>query len=447
MSALYPSRLLFLAVLTALPGAGALDLAAQTARNTALETTSSTFVTIPECQPRSGLPNFFAKLEAGGPVRIAYLGGSITEASGWRDLSRDWFARQYPQAEVSQIRATISGTGAEFGACRLQNHVLRHSPDLVFIEFAVNGAGATTRRAIRSVEGLIRQIRRHDSATEVCLVFTVSNGMTRELKANRSPQVVLNMKTVANHYGVPTIDFGPSVTRLILDGKLVMKGAAPAKDTPAAGPQVFSTDGTHPLFETGHRLYLDAIVRSVPALKAAGSPGPHALPAPLDTDNWETATMVALDAPGITRSTGWQKIEPPSGTEQRQRISQYFSSVWAASAPGETLEFSFDGVGFGLSGFRGPSAGLFRVTVDNLPPQTATFFDSYSYAGRVSHKAWFYPDDLPRGNHHVKIEFLGGLPDYASILKKDGLVYKAPASLPTPVFQIAAVHLAGFLSP
>jgi lysophospholipase L1-like esterase len=403
-------------------------------------------ITIPECQPRSGLPNFFAKLEAGGPVRIAYLGGSITEAWGWRDLSRDWFAKQYPQANVGQIRATISGTGAEFGACRLQNHVLRHSPDLVFIEFAVNGAGATTRRAIRSVEGLIRQIRRNDPATDVCLVFTVSEGMIQLLKQNQSPQVVANMKTVADHYGVPTIDFGPGVIRLILDGKLVMKGAAPAKDAPASAPNVFSIDGTHPLFETGHKLYLDAIVRSVPELKAAGRPGPHALPAPLDADNWENAGMVAIDAPGIIRSAGWQKIEPPDGTEKRQRISQYFSGVWAASAPGTALEFSFDGVGFGLSGFRNPAAGLFRVTVNNLPPQNVTFFDSYSHAGRVSHRSWFYPDDLPSGKHRVKIEFLADLPDHAAILKKDGVAYKPPATTPTPVLQLAAILLAGSLN-
>ena len=114
-------------------------------------------ITLPECEPRGGLPNFFAKLEAGGTVRIAYLGGSITEAAGWRVLSRKWFAEQYPQARVEEIRATMSGTGAEFGACRLQSHVLRHSPDLVFVEFAVNGAGATDQRAIRSVEGIVRQ--------------------------------------------------------------------------------------------------------------------------------------------------------------------------------------------------------------------------------------------------------------------------------------------------
>lgn len=402
-------------------------------------------ITIPECEPRGGLPNFFAKLEAGGPVRIAYLGGSITEAAGWRVLSREWFARQYPRAKVEEIRATMSGTGAEFGACRLQNHVLRHSPDLVFVEFAVNGAGATDKRAIRSVEGIVRQVRRHNPLAEVCLVFTLSKGMIKELQQNRSPKVVENMKKVADQYGVPTIDFGPGVVRLLDAGRLVFSGKAPAADSPADGPIVFSVDGTHPL-DAGHRLYLDAISRSVPALRAAGKAGPHALPAPLDADNWENASMVAVDAPGVVRSAGWQKIEPPDGTEKRQRISQYFSGVWAASTPGETLEFTFDGVGFGLSGFRGPATGLFRVTVDDLPPLTGTFFDTYSHAGRVSHKAWLYPQDLPRGKHRVKIEFLAEPPDRAQIVRNAGGSYKAPATATSTVLQIAAILLAGSLA-
>ena len=37
-----------------------------------------------ECRVRGGLPNILAKLKAGGAVRIAYFGGSITAQDGWR---------------------------------------------------------------------------------------------------------------------------------------------------------------------------------------------------------------------------------------------------------------------------------------------------------------------------------------------------------------------------
>jgi hypothetical protein len=49
-----------------------------------------------ECRIRHGLPNFFEKLKAGKPVKIAYLGGSITEAKdGWREQSVKWFQAKH----------------------------------------------------------------------------------------------------------------------------------------------------------------------------------------------------------------------------------------------------------------------------------------------------------------------------------------------------------------
>ena len=79
-----------------------------------------------ECRVRSGLPNFFSKLGQGETVRIAYLGGSITAQPGWRPKSLNWFRRQFPQAETSEINAAIGGTGSDLGVFRLQDHVLRY---------------------------------------------------------------------------------------------------------------------------------------------------------------------------------------------------------------------------------------------------------------------------------------------------------------------------------
>jgi len=69
---------LLLAPLTALPAAEPAAAASTLAHDPK---------TAEEFRVRDGLPNFFAKLAAGGPVRIAYLGGSITAANGWRPKS------------------------------------------------------------------------------------------------------------------------------------------------------------------------------------------------------------------------------------------------------------------------------------------------------------------------------------------------------------------------
>ena len=63
-----------------------------------------------ECHPRSGLPNFRGKAEAGETVRIAYLGGSITAACF---LSR--FAKNMRWAHLD-IAGTAWQSGDKKGA-------------------------------------------------------------------------------------------------------------------------------------------------------------------------------------------------------------------------------------------------------------------------------------------------------------------------------------------
>ena len=77
--------------------------------------------------PRDGLGNVLAILESGGDVRVAYLGGSITAAAGWRVKTRQWFAQQYPDAQVSEIHAAIGGTGSDLGVFRLHRDALRQA--------------------------------------------------------------------------------------------------------------------------------------------------------------------------------------------------------------------------------------------------------------------------------------------------------------------------------
>src|SRR5689334_16018215 len=96
-----------------------------------------------ECTPRAGLPNFFAKLEAGAEVRIGYLGGSITAQEGWRPKTLAHFQKTYPKAKITQINAAIGGTGSDLGVFRVRQDVLEKKPDLLFVEFAVNDGGAS----------------------------------------------------------------------------------------------------------------------------------------------------------------------------------------------------------------------------------------------------------------------------------------------------------------
>ena len=153
---------------------------------------------------------------------------------------------QYPKAEVVEINAAISGTGSDYGACRIATDVLSKSPDLVFMEHRVNGGGGYEAK---SVEGIVRQIWKKNPQTDICLVYTLSQGMLKDLQAGKQTSFGAIMETVANAYGIPSIDLGVEIAKREKAGDLIFKSNAPV-----SGKMVFSKDGVHPGNE-GHEVY------------------------------------------------------------------------------------------------------------------------------------------------------------------------------------------------
>jgi hypothetical protein len=227
------------------------------------------------------------------------------------------------------------------------------------------------------------------------------------------------MEQVASFYGIPSINFGVSVAALAKAGKLVFQGPPPPVPTAdttseptSAHPMIFSGDGTHPYAETGHVLYLNSIVRSVPILDTAHAEIAHSLPAPLDPLNLEHATVLPVES--VPREGDWKPAFPEDSSGQMQRS---LPTVWAAEKIGDTLSFSFEGTLCGLFGVKGPDAGQFSVTIDGAAPIVTTFFDPYSTAGRYRIRPWFSATLAP-GHHTVSIRLTGKLADKEAILKR-----------------------------
>ena len=76
-------------------------------------------------------------------IPLVQIGGSITEgyfatnkhAQG--ELVADYLNAVFP-GQVKFVNAGIAATGATFGAYRLEQDVLKHNPDLVIVEYAIN---------------------------------------------------------------------------------------------------------------------------------------------------------------------------------------------------------------------------------------------------------------------------------------------------------------------
>jgi hypothetical protein len=228
------------------------------------------------------------------------------------------------------------------------------------------------------------------------------------------PRAASAMEKVAEHYNIPSIHMGLEVAKLAKEGKLVWKAPLPKteEEKAALGDKfVFAPDSVHPHPETGHELYLQAIVRSLTAIRAASTkPGPHELGAPLVADNYERAQLIPISE--ATLSSGFTKLDPSK--DAMAKNFPRLKDLHRASKPGETITFKFKGTRASLYDLVGPDCGQVIVTLDDKPPRTVARFDSYCTYPRLA--TLVIGSELPDALHTVKIEIHRDQPDKAKIL-------------------------------
>lgn len=308
---------------------------------------------------RGGLPNFFAKIKAGKPVTVGLIGGSITQGLYcYRTQATQYIQSGLPKTKFTWLNAGVSGTGTDLASCRIGEQLLKHGPDLVFIEFAVNGGYQP------GMEGMIRQIIRNNPSTDICLLYTVLNPQARKYMEHTLPEPIQSLEKMAAYYKIPSIHMGIEAATLEANNKLIWKGdTATIKDK-----IVFSADGIHPL-RAGGNLYANAIARSFDKLmeKTIAVQQQHLLPAPMIPSNWEDAKMLdPLESAKFSR--GWTRIDTKDIQKLRQ-FNSWFPYVMKSDRPGASFTFRFKGSMFGIFDIGGPEMGQVTVTIDGKTVQ------------------------------------------------------------------------------
>lgn len=304
-----------------------------------------------ETNVRNGLPHFFNKAKAGKELKIAYIGGSITRSENqYRNQSFGFIQSMFPKTKMVGINAGVSGTDADLGACRLYDQTLKYAPDLVFIEFAVNGGYP------EGMEGIVRQIIKYNANIDICFIYTLTTAQFRYYHEGKIVPVMEKLEEIAAHYNIPSVHLGMEVADLVRKKLLIDKADSMVKDEP-----VFSNDGVHPT-EKGGDLYASAIARSLVKMQQhQGRVPAHQLPEPLFKNNWEDAKMIDL-IPQMF-SEGWQRIDPEH-TPFLKAYKMWFPYIMTAQDSGEYIKFRFKGKAFGLFDIGGPEVGQLEVYVD-----------------------------------------------------------------------------------
>ncbi len=353
-----------------------------------------------ELAPRDGAPDFFAKA-AGGPVKVAYFGGGIHPADGWRRVVVEWLRQRYGQ--VTEVDGSICDCvrGSGFSVYRFAHDILAHEPDLVFVDYASDDYATDPDSIGRAIEAIVRQARRANPTLDIVFLYAFREGFEGSYAAGLSPHGVSTYERIAERYGVPSINMGVRIARLEREGRLALRGDG---EGAGEGKQVFSRDGVRPTGE-GNALYAEVITGALEQLSAQRAPVAHDLPAPLNPENHERARQVAITADMLTGD--WRQLPPDDPL--RERFARHFHTIWYTATPGATLSFKFKGTAASIFDLMGPDTGRARITVDGREVAIRQQVDQWAYFQRLAGLP--IADGLPDEVHAVTVELLPEPPD------------------------------------
>lgn len=384
-----------------------------------------------ELHLRDGIGHVMEKVRNGGPITVAYLGGSITEMTGWRNLTTDWLRSRYPACTFAEVNAGLGGTGSDLGCYRLQQDALSANPDLLFVEFATNDYEAEPTEIWRNFEGIIRQTWRKNPKTDIIFVYTIGEKMLELYKGGHSPQAASAMEQIATFYGIPSIDFGPRVAREEIDrpGYLVWDTGVIAIAVPADTPDyddalnaelakegkfLFSKDKVHPAMP-GHRTYY------LESIKAAWSAMEELQP----RDNAAKLSSVFYDA--VMEKAKMVTIEESmlSGVWRKDDVynKNFGSYAWISDTPGSKMKLRFNGSRCDLYTFEAPPCGQLLVTVDGVRQgDPLPLFSKWGAKGW--HRAAERLFDGQSGLHEIELELDSKQPALKDVFIRAGSLSK-----------------------
>ena len=305
-----------------------------------------------ETNVRRGIPNFFEKARTKRELTVAYIGGSITQAQNqYRMQSLRFIQQMLPKVKIVGINAGVAGSDTELAACRIKEQVLDNHPDLIFIEFAVNGGFPD------GMEGMVRQIMKFDSKIDICFIYTVMSAQLKYYQTGDQPPGIKTLEKIASHYNIPSIHLGMAAADLAKNEKLIIKGNP--KDN--IGKIIFSADGVHPIPEGGGKLYAEALARGMVKLQSDAPIKVNDFPKPLFQDNWEDAKMITPSEKMF--SSGWKKIDS-STSNYLKSFKNWFPSIMTSDRAGDSFTFNFKGKAFGFFDVGGPESGQMDIYLD-----------------------------------------------------------------------------------
>jgi lysophospholipase L1-like esterase len=201
------------------------------------------------------IPAVFKNLKAGKPQTVVLYGTSLTAQGAWAGALKEWFQTAYPK-QVTVLNTAGPGQCSDWGLQNLGEKVLKHKPDLVFIEFSYNDAHEKFKMSLpkgkENLDAMVKAI--HAQNPDTTIVLQIMNIGWDAPNGNRSlsvrPQLLAfneNYRVYAKEQELPLLDHFIAWNQL--------------KETKPEIFQSLVSDGSHPTKE-GSLLYTWPLVKN-----------------------------------------------------------------------------------------------------------------------------------------------------------------------------------------
>ncbi|MCI1982421.1 MAG: SGNH/GDSL hydrolase family protein [Oscillospiraceae bacterium] len=336
---------------------------------------------------RQKIRDCMKKALAGKPVKIGFLGGSVTQGSlasspetCYAYLVYSWWKNKFPLSEVSYLNAGIGATTSQFGAARVKEDLLAEKPDFAVIDFSVNDE--PTKFFEETYEGLIRTVLESKCSPAVLLLFNVryDNGISAEKYHLR----------IGEAYHLPCVSMKSPLYQNVVSGQIRVHDISP--------------DGLHPN-DFGHRLIADTLIACLEGIyQDLGTKEnlDSVLPQPLTPNRYQKSALLRNGSSEPVCSGFAKDLRP------RQNISDCFKRGWTAFREGASILFEADGTGIAVQ---------YRKSVKHPAPAAEAIIDGdEAHAVRLDanfDETWgdclfitTVAQNLPKGKHRLEIRLV-----------------------------------------
>ncbi len=276
------------------------------------------------------------KMKRNDNVTVGFIGGSITVGEnatikhesnllqGYASYTFDYLKENYGGDNTTYKNVAISGTGSEIGIVRLQNDLLKHNPDIIFLEFAANNGGGAFYQ--ESFEGMVRNCLNAPNSPAVVIVFSANDYTGHAVEDY--------MTKIGAYYGLPMISVDKALKSVCtVDGNGNLTTTDPIFDK-------YINDGTHPT-DQGHQLMGKIICNTLKGVINEELDSEPTVPtAAMVTDMYDDFVELDNTSTGINLG-GWIAADTKTGAvSQSHEVA--FHKGWKLEAAAENTAMTFN---------------------------------------------------------------------------------------------------------